>query len=218
MDHLVLSFFSLLQPLSVPLSAMTVAPTLAMAAVIIGGAVNIFLDWLLVFPLEMGMRDAAIVTVTDSVLWWRSSDSASCICKLRCRKYSAYQEFLEDVDCCAILGVIFTAVGELILVLMVKLFVDATPEVITVTPNIVRLFFIIVISLGITVLSTYYLQFAMHDKMSMLIAILRSIVVSGILIYVLPMFLHIDSVWLAMPISKLIVVVIALCYIRKSRY
>lgn len=39
------------------------APKLAMTAVIIGGCVNMFGDWFLVFPLGMGMNGAAIATV-----------------------------------------------------------------------------------------------------------------------------------------------------------
>lgn len=42
------------------------APGLAMAAVIIGGCVNVFGDWFLVFPIGLGMRGAAIATVTGS--------------------------------------------------------------------------------------------------------------------------------------------------------
>lgn len=44
------------------------APGLTMAAVIAGGAVNIFLDWFLVFPLGMGMRGAVVATVTGTCL------------------------------------------------------------------------------------------------------------------------------------------------------
>ncbi len=80
-----------------------------------------------------------------------------------------------------VLGVFFTAIGELL-----------------------------------PVLSTYYLQSTMHDKMSMLIALLRSVIISGILIFVLPLFLDIGGVWLAMPISELVVAIFALCYIRKE--
>ena len=40
------------------------APALAMGAVLIGGGVNILGDWLLVFPLGMGMEGAALASVT----------------------------------------------------------------------------------------------------------------------------------------------------------
>lgn len=44
------------------------APSLAMGAVLTGGIVNIFGDWLLVFPLGMGMQGAAIATVIGNCL------------------------------------------------------------------------------------------------------------------------------------------------------
>lgn len=49
----------------------------------------------------------------------------------------------------------------------------------------------------------------------MVIAVLRSVVISGLLLIVLPIFLDILGVWLAMPIGELIVTTITLCYIRK---
>lgn len=44
------------------------APKLAMNAVIAGGITNIILDYVFVFPLQMGMTGAALATVTGSVL------------------------------------------------------------------------------------------------------------------------------------------------------
>ena len=275
------------------------APSLAMAAVIIGGCTNVFLDWFLVFPLGMGMRGAAIATVVGTVLQvlimcghffrkkcnlkivkpFKLSNALRNILKIgfgasvldlgtvilaiimnnQIMQYGGTTELavygviatitslfqalycgvgqaiqpLVSANCGAgyteriknfwkmslgtvvVLGVIFTAIGELLPIPMVKLFVNATPEVIAATPDIVRLYFILFIPLGITVLSTYYLQSTMHDKMSMLIAVLRSVVVSGFMLYILPMFFDINGVWLAMPISELIVAMFALCYISK---
>lgn len=44
------------------------APGLAMKAVLIGGAVNIFGDWFLVFPMGMGISGAGLATVISNVL------------------------------------------------------------------------------------------------------------------------------------------------------
>lgn len=275
------------------------APSLAMTAVIIGGCINVFLDWFLVFPLGMGMRGAAIATVVGTVLQvlimcghffrkkcnlkivkpFKLSNAFRNILKIgfgasvldlgtviiaiimnnQIMQYGGTTELavygviatitslfqalycgvgqaiqpLVSANCGAgyteriknfwkmslgtvvVLGVIFTAIGELLPIPMVKLFVNATPEVIVATPEIVRLYFILFIPLGITVLSTYYLQSTMHDKMSMLIAVLRSVVVSGFMLYILPMFFDINGVWLAMPISELMVAMFALWYISK---
>ena len=81
-------------------------------------------------------------------------------------------------------------------------------------PSIIRPFFLLFLSLGVTVLATYHLQSIMHGTMSMVIAVLRSVVVSGLLLYVLPLFLDIVGVWIAMPVSELVVAVIALFYLH----
>ena len=276
------------------------APALAMAAVIIGGCINIFGDWFLCFPLGMGMEGAAIASVTGTtvqgLIMFSHFFRKKCRLKLvkpyhighalrnivsigfgasvldlgtvilaiimnnQIMKYGSTTELavygviatvtslfqalfcgvgqaiqpLVSANCGAkqygrtksflkmslgtsvVLGVVFTALGEILPVQMVKLFVDATPAVTQAAPAIIRSYFWLFIPLGITVLSTYYLQSTMNDKLSMIIAILRSVVISGILIYVLPLVLDITGVWVAMPISELVVAIVALCFIFRK--
>ena len=274
------------------------APGLAMAAVIIGGCVNIFGDWFFVFPLGLGMTGAAMATVLGTsvqvIIMCIHFFSKKCtlrmvkpnhvkpaICQtlgigfgasvldlgtvilsiimnnqimrygdtnalavygvvatitslfqaLYCGVGQAIQPIVS-ANCGAmqaerikqiwkmslttviVLGIGFTAVGELFPTQIVRLFMDVTPEVLTVAPGIIRPFFLLFLFLGITVLTTYHLQSIMHGRMSMMIAILRSVVISGLLIYVLPLFVGILGVWVAMPISELIVAVIAMLYVH----
>lgn len=276
------------------------APGLAMAAVIIGGCINIFGDWFLVFPLGMGMKGAGIATVTgttvqmiilcthfftkkcslrlvkpfrvfpairktlitgfgtavldlgvviiailinNQIMRYGSATalavygvvatisslfqalfngvgqaiqpivSANCGAGLSDRMNHAWKLALATVIG---LGIVFTAVGMLFPTQMVRLFMDVTPEVIDAAPGIIRPYFLVFLFLGINIAATYYLQSAMHSKMSMVVGILRSIVISGLLLVVLPFLLDILGVWLAMPIAELIVMVITLRYIRKE--
>ena len=275
------------------------APGLAMAAVIIGGCVNIFGDWFFVFPLGLGMTGAAMATVlgtsvqviimcihfftkkctlrivkpnhvkpaicqtlgigfgasvldlgtvilsiimNNQIMRYGDTNAlavygvvatiTSLFQALYCGVGQAIQPIVS-ANCGAmqadrikqvwkmslttviVLGIGFTAVGELFPTQIVRLFMDVTPEVLTVAPGIIRPFFLLFLFLGITVLATYHLQSIMHGRMSMMIAVLRSVVISGLLIYILPLFMGILGVWVAMPISELIVAIIALIYIQK---
>jgi len=275
------------------------APGLAMAAVIIGGCVNIFGDWFFVFPLGLGMTGAAIATVlgtsaqviimcihfftkkctlrlvkpnhvkpaicqtlgigfgasvldlgtvilsiimNNQIMRYGDTNAlavygvvatiTSLFQALYCGVGQAIQPIVS-ANCGAmqaerikqvwkmalttviVLGIGFTAIGELFPTQIVRLFMDVTPEVLTVAPGIIRPFFLLFLLLGITVLATYHLQSIMHGRMSMMIAVLRSVVISGLLIYILPLFVGILGVWVAMPISELIVAIIALIYIQK---
>lgn len=275
------------------------APGRTMAAVIIGGCINILGDWLFVFPMGMGMAGAAMATVLGTLVQLiimlshfftkqchlrfvmpykvgkairkilslgfgtsvidlgtvilaiimnnqilRYGDttalavygvvstvssmfqclfvgvgqgiqpivSANCGAGLTDRIKNTWKLGLSTA---VIMGIVFTAIGLLFPTQIVRLFVAATPEVIAAAPGIIRPYFLMNLFLGINVVSTYYLQSTMHSNMSMVIALLRSAVISGLLLIVLPIFLDILGVWLAMPIAELIVTVIALWYIYK---
>ena len=54
----------------------------------------------------------------------------------------------------------------------------------------------------------------MHDKMAMFVAVLRSVALSGIMIYALPAVIGLAGIWIALPISEMIVAVFVLWFIR----
>lgn len=275
------------------------APGLAMAAVIIGGSVNVFGDWFFCFPLGMGMKGAALATVLGTAIQviimcshfftkkctlrfvkpnhvmpairqtlsigfgasvldlgtvilaiimnnqiMRYGDTTALavygvvatIASLFQALYAGVGQAIQPIvsaNCGArqterirkvwkmslatviLFGAAFTAIGEFFPEQIARLFMDVTPEVLAAAPGIIRPYFLVFLFLGITVLATYHLQSIMHGTMSMVIAILRSVVISGLLLFVLPLFLDILGVWLAMPISELIVAVIALWYIHR---
>lgn len=273
------------------------APTLAMVAVIVGGCINMFGDWFLVFPLRMGMKGAAIATVLGT--------SVQCLimgihflrrkCNLRLvkpynilhgirkilvvgfgssvlelgtviiaimmnnqiKRYGGMVELAVygvvasvsalfqalfggigqaiqplvsanygaknndrikqfwkmSLTTSIMLGIFFTGIGEIFPIQIVRLFVNATPEMISAAPTIIRLYYIIYLFLGITILATYYLQSLMCDKLSLLIAVLRSAIINSLFIFLFPIFLGIKGIWIGLPCSELFVAVIALCII-----
>lgn len=133
------------------------------------------------------------------------------------RQYGRVRQFLKmSVVTVLIMGVLFTALAECLPVPIVQLFMDATPEVLAAAPNSMRLYSLLYLFLGFTVLSTYYLQSVMRDRASMAIGILRSLVVSGLLLGLLPLFWGINGVWLALPISECIVTVVAAVFLSKK--
>ena len=133
------------------------------------------------------------------------------------RQDGRVRQFLKmSVVTVLIMGVLFTVLAECLPVPIVQLFMDATPEVLAAAPNSMRLYSLLYLFLGFTVLSTYYLQSVMRDRASMAIGILRSLVVSGLLLYLLPLFWGINGMWLALPISECIVTVVAAVFLSKK--
>ena len=278
------------------------APVLAMRAVIVGGSLNIFGDWFLVFPMGMGMAGAAIATVLGTTLQLLilCSHFLSKKCTLRLvkpgRPFRAFGEVLATgfgssliesanivlfcifnnqimryggSDALAVFGVVatvsflfqalFSGVGQAVQPLVstnfgagehvrirqvlhmsmktgvimgvfftsmglffpreiIRLFMDATPEVLALAPVIVRTYFLTFLFMGVSVISTYYLQSIMKARMSALIALLRGAVLSGLLLIVLPLFIGIQGVWWAMPAAECLVALMAACYLRRIQH
>lgn len=129
------------------------------------------------------------------------------------RVQAVWRMGLATVGC---MGVLFMLLGELFPTQITRLFIAATPEVLAAAPLAFRCYFIFFIFLGISVLATYYLQSIMRERAAMTVSVLRSLVLSITLLFVLPMFLGLPGVFLAMPLSEGIVAVIALILVRRS--
>ena len=79
------------------------------------------------------------------------------------RQDGRVRQFLKmSVVTVLLMGVLFTLLAECLPVPIMKLFMDATPEVLTAAPSSMRLYSLLYLFLGFTVLSTYYLQSVMR--------------------------------------------------------
>lgn len=114
-----------------------------------------------------------------------------------------------------LLGALFTLIGELFPIHLTKLFMDATPEVLAACTHIFRLHFPLFVFLGVTVISAYYMQSVMQERMAMLVGLMHSVVASGAAILLLPLLLKIDGVWLALPFAELLTALVSFLYIKR---
>ncbi len=280
------------------------APGLAMGAVISGGLLNVFGDWFLCFPMDMGMSGAAIATVSGTALQCviMSSHFFSKRCHLRIVKpyvlgkalgkilslgfgssvldlgtvvlnvlinaqinrYGTLEALsvygvVSTISCLfqaifcgvgqaiqplvsanhgakapervraflryglltsAVMGLCFTLIGELLPRQITALFVAATPEVLDAAPQVVRLYFPMFLFLGINITATYYLQSVRRGRASLIVSILRSIVLSGALLLLLPAVLPaeraLSGVLLSLPVSELITMCAAMVLLKSA--
>jgi len=103
--------------------------------------------------------------------------------------------------------------------IFVYIFMKPTPEVLKIAPLIMRLYALSFVFLPLNVFSTYYFQSIMKMAASFIISVLRGIVISGILIYTLPL-INPNLIWLSIPITEItvfgIVFFFIMRYIKKS--
>lgn len=114
-------------------------------------------------------------------------------------------------------GVVFTLCGECFPVPILSLFIGVTEESAALAPAMMRPYFLIFLFMGINVVSTYYLQSTLREKDSLIVSLLRSLIVSGVILFVLPLFTGLTGVMAALPLSEFVVALIALRFVFQRR-
>lgn len=104
-----------------------------------------------------------------------------------------------------ILGILFVTLTLLFPTELVHLFMDATPDVLEIAPSILRVYFISFFMLPFNIFASYYFQAILRAKTALAVSIFRGIAMSGVLIYVLPLF-AVELLWWVMPITECLTV------------
>ena len=107
----------------------------------------------------------------------------------------------------AVFGVLWTALSLAVPNFFIRVFMSPTPEVLAIAPDIIRRYGLSFLLLPFNVFSTYYFQALIQPKTAFVASVGRGLVVSGILIYLLPVAAGADSIWFAMPLTEVIVAV-----------
>ncbi|SDM79699.1 MATE family efflux transporter [Sediminibacillus halophilus] len=117
-----------------------------------------------------------------------------------------------------VLGVILLLTGFLAAPLLVSVFGVDSEEVKQLAIQGIRLFFIGYLFLGFNFVYMTYFQSVGQVGYSSLVILLRSFVFLIALLVMLPEFLGIAGVWLALPLSELMVAVLLFIFARKSLF
>ena len=106
----------------------------------------------------------------------------------------------------AVFGVVWTLSAELVPNGFVRIFITPTGSILSIAPGIIRRYGISFL-LPFNIYSTYYFQAMMKPSTAFVVSVSRGAVISGILIYLLPVIAGASSIWFAMPITELVVAV-----------
>lgn len=115
----------------------------------------------------------------------------------------------------AVFGLIWTALAQLVPNLFIRIFMTPIDEILAIAPSIIRSYGISFLLLPLNIFSTYYFQALMKPRTSFLVSVARGAVISGCLIYLLPVVAGADAIWFAMPITELVVAVFVIIKIKQ---
>ena len=112
-------------------------------------------------------------------------------------------------------GLFWTVVSMACPNLYVRIFMQPTQRILEIAPAIICLYAISFLFLPLNIFSTYYFQAIMKPKAAFVVSVARGLVISGALILLLPKLAGASSLWLAMPITELLVMLYAATTMRK---
>lgn len=115
----------------------------------------------------------------------------------------------------AFFGVFWTVLSMACPNLYMRIFMNPTPEILKIAPDIVRTYAVSFLLLPFNIFSTYYFQAIMKPRAAFIVSVARGTVISGILIFLLPVLAGADSIWFAMPITEFVVMIYAAVTMRK---
>ncbi len=89
--------------------------------------------------------------------------------------------------------------------LYLYVFMKPTARILEIGPAIIRTYALSFLLLPLNVFSTYYFQALMQPQTAFIVSVFRGMLISGALILILPLLAGPDSIWLAMPITELLI-------------
>ena len=119
------------------------------------------------------------------------------------RQHKRTQEaFRLAASAAFLVGAICLVLTECVPFLIVRIYMSATPQVLQIAPRVLRTYGIAFIFLVFNVSSTYYFQAIAKPAVSLSISLARGFVLSGILVYLLPLVFGAGSLWTCVPITE----------------
>lgn len=107
----------------------------------------------------------------------------------------------------AFFSIFWTVLSMAVPNLYVRIFMTPTEEILQIAPAIVRTYSISFLLLPLNIFSTYYFQALMKAKTAFIVSIGRGVVISGILLYLLPVVFGVNALWFTMPVTELVIAI-----------
>lgn len=116
-----------------------------------------------------------------------------------------------------IIGTVFTMAALVVPNLFINTFINPTKEISEIAVKAIRIYAPAFLATAVNISISNYFQGTIRPGYSMTITMLRGLVLNLLFIFVLPVILGADGIWMAIPIVEIITVVIALIMFVKTK-
>ena len=113
----------------------------------------------------------------------------------------------------AVMGAVCFGLCALFPEQVASIFMKVTPEIAEIAPYIIRVYAIAFIPMAVNLFATAYLQSVSKANKATTVSMLRGLVLSSILLYILPVFMGGNGIWWAVTLAEILAAAVALWYL-----
>lgn len=172
---------------------------------------------------EMGVSAFSIILYVASLVTAVFSGICKGISPIISFNYGAnYKERINKILKIAIITITILGVFSTVLMIfggetLILMFTEGDKELIKLTTEATNLYSIAFVFNGLNILASAYFTALEDAKTSAIISVLRGVLLIIAFIIILPMILGDAGIWLTIPASELVTVIIAIKYMKKSK-
>ena len=172
---------------------------------------------------EMGVSAFSIILYVASLVTAVFSGICNGISPIISFNYGAnYKERINKILKIAIITITILGVFSTVLMIfggeiLISMFTEGDKELIKLTTEATNLYSIAFVFNGLNILASAYFTALEDAKTSAIISVLRGVLLIIAFIIILPMILGDAGIWLTIPASELVTVIIAIKYMKKSK-
>lgn len=113
------------------------------------------------------------------------------------------------------IGLLFAIVGTFFPNFIISLFIHPTKEVLAIAPTAIKLYFVSFLLMVPNIFYSNYFQSTLQPMYALLICVLRGLALSSVLVFLLPVIIGVNGIWLTMVVVEIITFAVIL-YLSKT--
>lgn len=113
-------------------------------------------------------------------------------------------------------GFTIMVVGLLIPSIVIYAFLNPTKEIFEMAKPAIQLYSFAFLGMAGNIFLNTYFQSILQPKLALLISFMRGLILNLIILYLLPLLLNVNGIWLTMPLTEFITLLVALILLKKS--
>lgn len=114
-------------------------------------------------------------------------------------------------------GVLFVGVGMLFPAMVTEAFVKPANEILGMSVPAVRIYFLSFLPMGFNILFSTWFQSVLNPGKALFICLMRGLILSSVLVFLLPMAFGVIGIWTVMPVSEFLTLGICLVLLKEKK-